>query len=215
MLPPPLGMTLAYKGDSRGCQTTDAGTAAMHDAEKYSNGMTSCIRTIALAKPHNKLIVFRNMAREAARYVLKGGVEKGDFADRFTSAAISNGIVQRHGTDAVQAILEEALTEASALKIADISEYPVTVSARSATRPRIASAATLRAKVFEPIRFCVPKYIPLGCGILAGRPKLGKSWLMLDAGLAVASGGSCLNQDLAEEGDISRWRTMSAGYDRE
>jgi hypothetical protein len=174
----------------------------MHDPKQYSDGMTSCIRSIALAEPHNKLIVFRNMAREAARYVLKGGVEKRDFADKFTSVAISNGVVQSHGTDAVQAILEEALTEASALKVADISDHPVMISTRCGWQPRILSAATLRAKVFEPIRFCVPKYIPSGCGILAGRPKLGKSWLMLDAGLAVASGGSCLNQDLTEEGDV-------------
>jgi AAA domain/IclR helix-turn-helix domain len=183
-------------------QTTDVEAIAMHDAEKYATGITSCIRTIALAEPDNKLIAFRNMAREAARYVVKGGVDKCDFADRFTSAAIANGIVQRHGTDAVQAILEEALIEASPLKIADISDHPVPVSARSSARPRIVSAATLRTKVFEPIRFCVPKYIPPGCGILAGRPNLGKSWLMLDVGLAVASGGNCLNQVITEEGDV-------------
>jgi AAA domain/IclR helix-turn-helix domain len=180
----------------------DVEMAAMGDAEKYADGMTSCIRTIALAEPANKLSAFRNMAREAARYVVKGGVDKPDFADRFTSAAIANGIVQNHGTDAVQAVLEEALTEASALKIADISDDPVPASARSSARPRIVSAATLRTKVFEPIRFCVPRYIPPGCGILAGRPKLGKSWLMLDVGLAVASGGSCLNQIIPEEGDV-------------
>jgi hypothetical protein len=183
-------------------QTTDVEAIAMHDAEKYAGGMMSCMRTIALAEPDKKLITFKNMAREAANYVVRGGVEKLDFADKFTSAAISNGIVQRHGTDAVQAILAEALADASALEIADISDYPVTTSARSGTRPRIVSAAALRTKVFEPIRFCVPKYIPPGCGILAGRPKLGKSWLMLDVGLAVASGGKCLNQVIIEQGDV-------------
>jgi hypothetical protein len=174
----------------------------MADAAKYADGMTSCIRTIALAEADKKFITFKNMAREAARYVVKGGVERRDFADKFFSAAISNGVVQRHGTDAVQAVLEEALTEASELKITDISDYPVITPARSTARPNIVSAAALRTKVFEPIRFCVPKYVPPGCGILAGRPKLGKSWLMLDVGLAVASGGSCLNQVIAEKGDV-------------
>jgi hypothetical protein len=172
----------------------------MSDAEKYTDGITRWIRTIALAERDKKLITFRNMAREAAHYVVKGGVEKRDFADRFTSAAISNGIVQTHGTDAVQAILQAALIEAYPLKIADMSDHQA--SARSGPIPRIASAATLRTKVFAPIRFCVSKYIPPGCGILAGRPKLGKSWLMLDVGLAVASGGSCLNQIITEEGDM-------------
>jgi hypothetical protein len=96
----------------------------MGDAGKFADGMTSCIRTIALVEPDKKFITFRNMAGEAAHYVVEGGVERRDFADKFFSAAISNGIVQSHGTDAVQAVLDEALTAASALKIAEISDYP-------------------------------------------------------------------------------------------
>ena len=69
-------------------------------------------------------------------------------------------------------------------------------------RPRIASAATLQAKVFEPIPYIVPDYIVEGCTILAGKPKLGKSWLMLDIGLAVARGGCCLGNIECEQGDV-------------
>ena len=68
--------------------------------------------------------------------------------------------------------------------------------------PRITSASELQSKIFEPVQFVVPGYIAEGATILAGRPKLGKSWLMLDVGLAVARGGYCLGDIRCEEGDV-------------
>jgi hypothetical protein len=64
------------------------------------------------------------------------------------------------------------------------------------------TAASLRTKVFEPIKYIVTGYIIEGATILAGRPKLGKSWLMLDVGLAVARGGKCLGNIKCDEGDV-------------
>ena len=52
----------------------------------------------------------------------------------------------------------------------------------------IATAAELRGKTFPPIRFVAP-FIAEGCTMLAGRPKIGKSWLMLATGLDVAREG--------------------------
>ena len=63
------------------------------------------------------------------------------------------------------------------------------------------SAADLQHKEFEELRFIVPKYLPEGCALLAGRPKVGKSWLALDAGIAVSSGGACMGQQ-CEQGDV-------------
>jgi hypothetical protein len=65
----------------------------------------------------------------------------------------------------------------------------------------IRTAAALRTKIFDPIKFIVPGFIVEGCTILAGRPKLGKSWFMLDAGLAVARGEQCLGAQ-CDEGDV-------------
>jgi AAA domain len=48
----------------------------------------------------------------------------------------------------------------------------------------------------------VPDYIVEGATLLAGRPKLGKSWLMLDVGLAVARGGYCLGNIKCYQGDV-------------
>jgi hypothetical protein len=54
------------------------------------------------------------------------------------------------------------------------------------------NAASLQNRTFEPVRWVVPGFIPDGLSMLAGKPKLGKSWLMLDTAHAVASGGEVL-----------------------
>lgn len=55
---------------------------------------------------------------------------------------------------------------------------------------------------FDPVKYVVPDYIVEGCTLLAGRPKLGKSWLCLEIGIAVASGGDCLGGIQCEQGDV-------------
>jgi hypothetical protein len=68
--------------------------------------------------------------------------------------------------------------------------------------PRIVSAQELRHKSFEPIKYVVPGYFAEGCTLFAGRPKLGKSWLCLEVGLAVASGSTCLGGIECGQGDV-------------
>lgn len=51
--------------------------------------------------------------------------------------------------------------------------------------PAIISADELQRRIFPPIRWIVPNLIPEGLTLLCGKPKLGKSWLAMDTGLAV------------------------------
>ncbi len=44
----------------------------------------------------------------------------------------------------------------------------------------------------RPLRFAVPGVFPEGLTVLAGAPKRGKSWLILDVCLAIAAGGKAL-----------------------
>src|SRR5918995_3091979 len=74
--------------------------------------------------------------------------------------------------------------------------------AHTAGPPLIRTAAELRRKVFPDIKWIVPGYLAEGCTLLAGRPKLGKSWLALDIGLAVAAGRYVLGDILCEPGDV-------------
>ena len=48
---------------------------------------------------------------------------------------------------------------------------------------------TLMEQKYEPLRYCIDKILPCGLFILAGSGKIGKSWLALDIGAAVATGG--------------------------
>lgn len=67
--------------------------------------------------------------------------------------------------------------------------------------PEAITAQALRSTVFKPINWVVAGLIPDGLTILAGKPKLGKSWLMLDIAVAVAMGGFTLDQKCAQ-GDV-------------
>ncbi len=58
--------------------------------------------------------------------------------------------------------------------------------------PQGVSAAELVAKDIPEPRWAVPGVIPAGLSFLAGRPKMGKSWLALNICIAVATGGDAL-----------------------
>lgn len=73
---------------------------------------------------------------------------------------------------------------------------------RAAAYLRGISAPALMAKSFEPIRWIVPGYLVEGMTLLAGAPKLGKSWLSLGWLVAVASGGYAMGSVLCEQGDV-------------
>ena len=55
---------------------------------------------------------------------------------------------------------------------------------------------------FPPIKYVVPGVIVEGLTLLAGKPKIGKSWLLLHAAIAVARGGITLGDIHCIEGDV-------------
>jgi len=69
-------------------------------------------------------------------------------------------------------------------------------------RPTMLTAFELGGMTFPAIKWVVPGYLPEGCTILAGRPKLGKSWLALDIALAVARGTYCLGEVKCTQGAV-------------
>jgi hypothetical protein len=69
-------------------------------------------------------------------------------------------------------------------------------------RAHVFTAAELKARKFEPIKYLIPMLIPEGLTMLAGKPKLGKSWMVLDIALAVAAGRYALGDFKLEEGDV-------------
>jgi hypothetical protein len=68
--------------------------------------------------------------------------------------------------------------------------------------PHFMTAADLMKMEFPPIRYVVPGYITEGLTLLAGRPKLGKSWFVLDMALGVSFGGITLGGVQCDKGEV-------------
>lgn len=71
-------------------------------------------------------------------------------------------------------------------------EAPRTKPAPPVVVPEGGTLAELMGRDIEPIRFVVDQLIPEGLTILAGKPKLGKSWLALGLSLAICAGEAAL-----------------------
>jgi hypothetical protein len=55
--------------------------------------------------------------------------------------------------------------------------------------PEIRSIADLLSQELPPARWIVPDILPEGVTLLAGKPKIGKTWLAQGLAVAVATGG--------------------------
>jgi predicted ATP-dependent serine protease len=75
---------------------------------------------------------------------------------------------------------------------------------RRTTRPdtEVINAEELNQMHFDPIKYVVPGYIVEGLTLFAGKPKIGKSWLLLHAAWAVADGNYTLGNVHCEQGDV-------------
>jgi RecA-family ATPase len=63
-------------------------------------------------------------------------------------------------------------------------------------------AETLLGMDFPPLEYVIPGYIVEGLTVLAGKPKLGKSWWAYDTSIAVATGGKAMGSIDCEQGDV-------------
>jgi AAA domain/Bifunctional DNA primase/polymerase, N-terminal len=70
------------------------------------------------------------------------------------------------------------------------------------TAPVGITMETLKMMTFPPLKYVVPEILVEGLTLLAGKPKVGKSWLLLHAAIAVARGGFTLGTLHCIEGDV-------------
>lgn len=66
----------------------------------------------------------------------------------------------------------------------------------------IISADELLATVFGPVRWILEPYLTEGLAVLAGKPKIGKSWLALGIACPVAAGATALGTLQVAQGDV-------------
>jgi hypothetical protein len=86
--------------------------------------------------------------------------------------------------------------------MSEVIDFEKKKAAKESWRDHVFTAAQLRDKVFPPVSYVVPGLIPEGLTILAGRPKIGKSWMVLDIAIGVATEGKVLGNIHVTQGDV-------------
>lgn len=87
---------------------------------------------------------------------------------------------------------------------------PAAIPIKEFERPRgkpraafqITNTVDLMLMEFDPINWVVPGYVPEGFSVLAGRQKLGKTWLAIDFAIAVATGGIAMGDVMCQQGSV-------------
>jgi RecA-family ATPase len=72
----------------------------------------------------------------------------------------------------------------------------------NATTGRFVSAAELQRMKFPEPKWAISGLVPEGFTILAGKPKIGKSWLVLGYAISIATGGQALRSIPVEQGEV-------------
>jgi hypothetical protein len=106
-----------------------------------------------------------------------------------------NDLLRKRGPDAVRGHVDEQQTNERQPERpckGNGAEWPPFNGSRpvekSNWRTRVFCSAALQTMTFPPLRFVLPGLIPEGASLFVSRPKLGKSWLVLDLAIATAGG---------------------------
>ena len=82
------------------------------------------------------------------------------------------------------------------------TEAPPEPDKRGPYVPQPFSARELLELELPEVKWAVSELLPEGLAVLAGKPKMGKSWMAFHLGIAIAEGGVALNWISVEDGDV-------------
>ena len=120
------------------------------------------------------------------------------FVLRFQDAKDPNEFYQ-HDRRGFRAAFGHALEQAEPLAI---SEHQAGATLPQHDQPSVFSLPELLSWELPPVRWTIPEILPEGLTLLAGKPKLGKSWLALSVALSIAAGGVALGAQPVKSGDV-------------
>jgi len=101
-----------------------------------------------------------------------------------------------------RATFQQALEQAEPLSVHQTQPASVASSPISENKPAIFNLRELLSWELPPVRWAVSEILPEGLTLLAGKPKLGKSWLALSMALSIATGGVALGKQPVAQGDV-------------
>jgi AAA domain len=184
--------------DSGGQAATGGGHKPAPDID--SNMMAN--KSIALDERVDKVVdleTFRRFAQVMAGRHQNGSLSREDALSMIASVAKARKLHETYGDDQVCAIIEGDFNRA-----VDPQDLDYTEETRSdpISFPGVITADQLQTKTFEPVMFVVPPILAEGVTLLVGKPKSGKSWLVLDVARAVAKGTTVLGTMQAQQANV-------------
>ncbi len=175
------------------------------------HNLVTCAPALRKKYPDRKIIVMAdddaktegNPGIEAAKSAVKLGKLDGFLSPPFKTPEDGtdwNDFAARYGAEAAERVLRAriawaCMSEAERKKILDRKKL--------SERVEQINASDLMKMVFPPVRWAVEGFLPMGCSILCGGPKVGKSILSLHLALSVALGGCALGKIPVERGSVA------------
>ena len=180
--------------------------AELRDEAPRHPVIIDCWRKLALAPIDDRLRVFAENVNTLAGFAAAGLIKRPDASDALIEMARAHGLDARHGSDTIERMIADAFTAAHDEQ-ADRQDGTARAGtggggAKTSWRAHAANAEELRRTRFPPVHYVVPGFIPEGVTLLASRPKLGKSWLVLDLCVACAGGRFTLGNIRPVVGDV-------------
>jgi hypothetical protein len=122
---------------------------------------------------------------------------------------VESGMNPQFGKRFMLGMIPNDGTERTEARIADIDrcfdsavdKHNARIAALEIEPMDTGDASMLLKQEFQPIAWIIDRILPSGIFILAAAPKVGKSWLVMQKGLAIASGGTFLGFQCVQ-GDV-------------
>ena len=109
---------------------------------------------------------------------------------------VQNNVLEIDAPEAIPAALLDHARDFKSELLEMVKNQPIRPPAQTI------NAADLMRREYQEPNFAVQDIIPEGLTLFAGKPKLGKSWLVLSVALAVASGGRAFGKIPVKQGAV-------------
>lgn len=163
--------------------------------------LTKILDDVRIAPPSEKLTAFGRTAQRIAREIVGPKYPMREAVDRLWTTAEVHGLTEEFGENIIQSELAAAFADQPEVGN-DLDARAIETEARPAWHSRITKASELRMMQFPPLKYTLPGLIPIGFTIFASKPKVGKSWFMLDVSLAVTMPRMTLGSLQAASGEV-------------
>ncbi|AUX77995.1 bifunctional DNA primase/polymerase [Sinorhizobium fredii] len=191
-------------------------SAHLDDARRRAYGETAlrgeCDKVACALEPRRNDTLFKSGCR-LFELVASGILSESEVRDALWSASRACGLdddeiggtinsAYEHGSQQPRGPRPNSDSNRSYRPQQDNGSATGTANGHAIEHSEIYDAADLRFQTFAPLRQIAGEIIVEGLTVLAARPKVGKTWLMLDIAIAVSEGGYCLGNLECEQGDV-------------